>query len=216
MAGIVFGGYVAQEAGVPKLTAAYILASVMIWMYPSVFKNQILTGNIVIATLSALVPMAVLIDIPPIYGFYGQSAINLNTAVFRISGFSVFIFATVLSREIIKDIEEFETDDYYDWKTLPFVMGAAFAKRAVIGVNAAIILMLCFLHVFFMRGLACLFSFFYMLPLMIVPLVFISRKVHKAIDGDDYRRAGNPVKLVILAGIVYCGILRFIADNFPY
>ena len=204
--GILLGGYVVWKAGMMNLILVYVLAAAALWMYSAFYRRQILIGYIVIAMLSALVPISVLLDIQLIYSFYRQFAINFNFALFWIIGVSVFIFVTMFLYEMIKDIEEFESNINYDWKTLPFVMGDRFTKQVIIGVNAAIIAMLCLAYskyeVFFAHVSKYL-SFLYILLLLIIPLLYISWKVYKATTGDDYRRAGNIMKIVWLAGVSY-------------
>ena len=142
IAGILLGGYVTLEAGVSKLIFVYVIVAILLWMYSAVYKRQILTGNIIIAMLSSMIPLSVLLDIPPIFCLYGQFAVNLNFAVFWIIGITIFIFLTLFSYVIIKDLEEFESNINYDWKTLPFVMGDRYTKQVIICVNTAIIAMI--------------------------------------------------------------------------
>jgi len=203
--GIFLGGYATFKAGMSNLTFVYIIVAVLLWLNSSVYRRQMLVGNIIIAIFSAMVPISVLLDIPPIYSFYGQSAFNLNFAVIWIIGIAIFIFVTMFSYEMIKDIEEFESDINYDWKTLPFVMGDRFTKKVIIGVNAAIIAMLFF--VCFMFGIFTntykYFSFFYIFLFLVIPLLYIIWKIYKASSGDNYRRAGAVMKLVMYVGVAY-------------
>jgi len=208
LSGILLGGYVTLEVGMSKLIFLYIVVAILLWMYSAIYKRQILIGNIIIAMISAMIPLSVLLDIPPIYSFYGQFAINLNFAVFWIIGIAIFIFVTVFLYAIIKDIEEFEANIDYDWKTLPFVMGDRYTKKVIIGINTAIITMLFFVYfkfeIFFIQN-SPFISFFYLISLLIIPLLYITWKVYKAVTPNDYRQAGNTIKILWLAALAYSG-----------
>ena len=210
-AGILLGGYVTWMAGIPELVLLYVVVAGILWLYSFTYKRQFLIGNIIAALFSALVPMMALLDIPPIYSAYGtfllEQGANLNFAVFWILGICVFAFLTTFSHEIIKDAEAFEGDVAYGCRSLPVVLGDRYTKWSIIGVNASIIVMLGLVYQIFLRQMSGYFSFFYLLLLLVIPLAFISWKVLKATTDSDYRRAGNWMKWVMLAGTAYSGVL---------
>ena len=212
--GILLGGYVTWRAGIPELVLAYMMVAGILWLYSFTYKRQFLIGNIIVALFSALVPMMALLDIPLIYKVYGtfllERGADLNFAIFWILGVAVFAFLTTLSQEIIKDAEAFEGDAAYGFRSLPIVMGDQYTKWSIIGINASIIVMLALAYLFFLRQLSGYFSFGYILFLLVLPIVFISWKVHKAASVDDYRKAGDWLKWVMLVGIAYSGIIGFI------
>ena len=211
--GILLGGYVTWAAGIPELVVVYIVVAGILWLYSTIYKRQFLIGNVIVALFSALVPMMVLLDIPPIYKMYGQSLLdkgtNLNFAVLWILGVAVFAFLTTLSREIIKDAEDFEGDVAYGCNSLPVILGDQYTKWSIIGINVFAVIMLGVVYGCFLYHVTGIFSFFYILLLLVIPVIFISWKIHRATTSNDYRRAGNWMKLVMLAGIVYSVVLWF-------
>ena len=209
--GILLGGYVTWKAGMPELVLVYLVVAGMLWLYSTIYKKLFLIGNIIVALFTALVPMMVLLDIPPIYRIDGQYLLNqgasLNFAVFWILGVAVFAFLTTLSREIIKDAEDFEGDVAYGCRSLPIVLGDRYTKWTVIGIHTAIVTVLGFVYYGYLHHMTNFFSFLYILFLLVIPVAFISWKVYKAATSDDYRRAGDWMKLVMLAGIAYSGVV---------
>lgn len=209
--GILSGGYVTWKSGIPELVLVYIMVAGMLWLYSTIYKQQFLIGNMIVALFSALVPMMTLLDIPPMYRENGRLLLdegaNLNFAVFWILGVAVFAFLSTLSREITKDAEDFEGDAAYGCRSLPIVLGDRRTKRTIIGINIVTVVMLGFVYGYFLRHIAGCFSFFYILLLLVVPMALISWKVYKAAGSDDYRRAGDRMKLVMLAGIAYSGVV---------
>ena len=211
--GILLGGFVSWKVGVPKLVLIYIMVAGILWLYSLIYKRQFLIGNIIVALFSALVPLMALLDIPPIYKFYGQFLIdhdaNFNFAIFWILSVAGFSFLTTLSYEIIKDAEDFEGDAAYGCRSLPIVMGDRYTKWTIIGINTVVVGLLALVYGCFLHAIAGYFSFFYILLLLAIPIVMINWKVYQATTSAHYRQAGKWMKLVRLAGIVYCGILIF-------
>ena len=213
--GIIVGAYLVLKIVTPKLALAYIVFVIMIWLFCYSYKRQFLIGNIYIALFSSLIPLTMLLELPLIYSAYGQyllaTNLDLSFVIYWGLGISAFIFLTVISHEIIKDTEDFENDDVTEeCKSYPFVMGTPFTKWTIIGINAANIVVLCLLYIFFLHKTAGLFSFFYILLLLICPLLFINWKIHKAITGSDFAKAANMMKLTLVAGISYSAIVSFI------
>ena len=206
--GILPGVYAITEAGAPNLILTFAATAILLLLYLFVYKHHFLVGNIIVALFFAIVPLMVLLDILPIYFVYGKMNVNLNFAMYWFAGVSLFIFLSVLSCEIIKDTEDFENDNVTcDTRSFPFIMSAMYAKWTIIGINTANIAIICLIYCLFLRNIAGLFSFFYLLLILIIPILLINWKVHNAIIGNDYRLTGNLMKLVMLAGVAYSGIL---------
>ena len=212
--GILLGGYVTWAAGIPALVVVYMVVAGMLWLYSTIYKQMFLIGNIIIALFSALVPMMPLLDIPPIYGMYQplllEAGANLNFAVFWILGFAAFAFLITLSHGIIKDAEDFEGDVAYGCRSLPVVLGELYTKWTIIGINASIVALVGIVYGCFLRHVAGYFSFFYIIILLVIPLIYICWMVYKATTNDDYRRAGNLMQWVMLAGIAYNIVIWFV------
>ena len=213
-AGILLGGYVSWSAGIPELVLVFMVVAGMLWLYSSIYKRQFLIGNIIVSLFFALVPMLVLLDVPPMYRIYEtvllEKGENLDFAVFWILGVAAFAFLITLSYQIIKDAEDFEGDAAYGCRSLPIVMGDRYTKYTIIGINASIVVMLVLMYFFFLRQLAGIFTFFYLFLLLVIPITYISWKILNATTSNDYRRAGNLMKWVMLAGVAYNGILLFV------
>jgi len=209
--GVLLGGFVTWRAGIPELVLVFIVVAGMLWLYSSIYKRLFLIGNIIVSLFFALVPMMTLLDIPPLYRVYEtfllEKGVHLNFAVFWILGVSAFAFLITLSHQIIKDAEDFEGDIAYGCRSLPIVLGDRCTKCSIIGINVSIVVMLALMYHFFLCQLAGIFTFFYLLLLLIIPITFISWKVFKATTSNDYRRTGNWMKWVMLAGITYSGVL---------
>jgi 4-hydroxybenzoate polyprenyltransferase len=215
-AGMALGCYAVSKTGINQF-ATYIATMTVIWFYAFIYKRWHLISNIAKALFHAIVPMLVLLDIPPLYGYYHQlmaetgNLINFSVFIrftfFWIPCVAVFIFMLALSREIMEDTENFERDVNYDTQSLPFIMGAHFAKWTIIAINMAVIIMLVLLYIFYLSGIVVPVSLFYILLLIVVPLITANLKIYKAVTDADYRRAGKYIQFAMLAGIAYSGVL---------
>jgi len=108
----------------------HLLSINLLWYYSSHLKRTMVIGNIVIALLTALVPLLVgifynpflLESIPALYPF--ENIIDTqNWILFFSISLGLFAFFLNWSREIIKDIEDVDGDKVIRAKTLPITLG---------------------------------------------------------------------------------------------
>lgn len=148
---ILIGAYLAYKIGNWKLIFIQILAAGALWYYSTLFKNQVIIGNVIVAFLVA-------VSAPFLAGLYELilqhtfSDDTVNALLFRLAeytpfeqveyalletlkiimywvlGLSFFAFMSTLIREIIKDIEDYEGDKKYFSNTLAVVYGKNKAK----------------------------------------------------------------------------------------
>ena len=221
---ILMGIYLAYKLGHWNLALIQILSVGALWYYSTMFKKQVLIGNVIVAILAALVPFVaglyelillhqnadVLLnkllfyleaDIPTqgVRTIYYEVLSNLMKWVL---GFSLFAFISTIIREIVKDIEDYEGDKKYWSNTLAVVYG----KRKAVKVAQLFILIMMAL-IAYLQYLQILGkdvgSFIYFLMLVQIPMVFIFYKLQLANQKDDYSRISTYIKLVMLTGIVY-------------
>src|SRR5664280_288880 len=117
IAGVAAGFYISFKSGYFWLGILFLVVSGLLYFYSASYKRQFLIGNIIVALLTAMVPMLVVFyEWPALYKFYMLNAIRLpdiNIIIYWVGGFALFAFLTNLAREIIKDIEDFEGDIAY-------------------------------------------------------------------------------------------------------
>ncbi len=118
---------------------AHFMAINFLWFYSTNLKRGFLLGNIVVAGLTALVPILVgfyfyhLISIREISSGEHYQTIHelIGSLMWIIAGLALFAFILNLAREITKDIEDIEGDKLLKAKTLPIVLGKSTAKYIV-------------------------------------------------------------------------------------
>ncbi len=210
--GIGLGAYISFYIGIPMLTLVFVFITGILWFYSTTYKRQFLIGNIIVAFLTALVPlMVILFEIPLLNKEYGLLMKELRSdfthIIMWVSAFALFAFILTMIREIIKDVEDFEGDSAYGRKTMPIVLGVLNSKIVVITFILTTLFSLLYINFRFLNDPITLI---YFIVLLIIPLVFLVYKIIVAEDKKDYHRASNLSKLIMLAGIFYALVANYI------
>ena len=219
-AGILTGFYLSYSIGIPLLGWSFIIVAGLLWFYSTTYNRQFLIGNLVIAFLTAMVPvMVVLFEIPMLNREYGATLIRFNHAGFLyifawVGSFGYFAFITTLMRELIKDIEVYEGDMVQGRRSVPIVLGIAYTKLIVGGLIFLTVASLVYLYkVYLMAGFygeTDYLSLSYFVIFLFPPLSLLAWKIIKATRRPDYTRAHSLAKLIMLMGLMYSLLVRYI------
>jgi len=211
IAGVLIGFYISWKSGYFWLGSMFLLVSGLLYFYSASYKRQFLIGNLVVAALVAMVPLLVVIyEWPALYRYYTVNAINLPDISFIfywVGGFALFAFLTTLTREIIKDIEDFEGDIAYGRNTVPVVLGILTAMIISIALVVITIILLFLAWHFFISDKITLI---YMSVAVILPLIWVIISVLLSNDKKKLHGASTLMKIVMLTGILYSVLVRII------
>jgi 4-hydroxybenzoate polyprenyltransferase len=170
-------------------------------LYSVYFKKQFLTGNLVIALLSAFVLI--------ILHFFDRAI-----PLFLLFSYGAFAFISTLIREIIKDTEDMKGDSKFDCKTIPIVLGVRKTKRLLLYLIVAFIVLL-FCYIFAATGIMPFEHIYskwgyilYMFLFVILPLSVIAYLLYMADMKKDFSRLSFLMKLVMLMGMMSMVFLR--------
>lgn len=210
--GVLLGVIVSVGIGKPFLTMVFLFIPGLLWFYSTSYKRQFLTGNILVALLTALVPlMPLLFELPLLHGKYWQimviSSSIFNDVIYWVVGYSIFAFILTLFREIVKDIEDVEGDNEFGRRSLPVVLGVNAARNAGAAILLVTLLVLAYLFGAYLNFLANgkfdYFTFTYMIVGLVIPIFILIVKLLSAQEKADYHWASNFSKIVMLIGILY-------------
>ena len=181
----------------------------MLWFYSMYFKRKFLIGNVVVAGLTAMVPLLV--------GFYYDQSIasgalevnNFNDSLTFISVKIMILFVSValagfafiinLGREIIKDMEDVPGDEILKARTIPIVLGIKNTRWIVtVILSFAAILTMLLVLVLPKVGAVGFLSIFAAGTLVIVSIITIFLGDTK----KHYKLANNWLKLAMVAGLL--------------
>lgn len=202
--GIVAGFYVSARIGYFWLGMMFVVVSGLLYFYSSTYKRQFLIGNLIVATLTGMVPMiAVIYDAIPIFRHYSGDVISFPGVAllfYWVGGFSVFAFLTTLIREIIKDMEDYNGDMELQRKTLPVVAGFGISRVIITVLSLITIGLLCYIWYYYLNDTVTLI---WMLALLLIPFVYVLAEVISGKEKRQLHRASRVMKLIMLAGILY-------------
>jgi 4-hydroxybenzoate polyprenyltransferase len=120
----------ALKAGHISLIGIQLLSILLLVLYSAYFKRQVLSGNVVVAGLTALTVCTPAFYEAQIFGY---------DAIYAIAAITLLAFLFTLLREIIKDLEDIKGDEADACKTLPIVYGTQASKRLSYGISFCIV-----------------------------------------------------------------------------
>lgn len=211
--GVCMGLVVAWWARSWTLAMIFIVIPGLLWFYSASYKRQLLVGNIVVAFVSALVPLLVAI----VNSDYLRHLYHENLAYSPIvgqlyvwtSGFALFAFLITLARELVKDIEDIEGDREMECRTAAIVWGT---KNTKIIVSLILVITIALISYIFFCVLPFPHSWNtlatrYMLFGLNVPIVCAIVLLWAAKTPIEYHRAQVIIKFAMFMGVMYSFII---------
>ncbi|MGB0934231.1 MAG: geranylgeranylglycerol-phosphate geranylgeranyltransferase [Lishizhenia sp.] len=186
----------------------HLLSINLLWYYSSHLKRTMVIGNIIIALLTALVPLLVGI-------FYNPFLIDSTSALYPFEGvlnttnwilyFSIslglFAFFLNWSREIIKDIEDVNGDKIIRAKTLPIALGNKKAKWIATAVIFIPILVTVSLYPLYTISGLTLLAFYPVFGSALFVLLALFFLWKKDANKKTIKISHNCVKLAMICGL---------------
>jgi 4-hydroxybenzoate polyprenyltransferase len=211
IAGVSAGFYISWKAGYIYLGVLFLIVSGLLYFYSVSYKRQFLIGNIIVAILTAMVPLLVVFyEWPALYKYYTINAISfpkINFVFYWVGGFALFAFLTTLTREIIKDTEDFEGDIAFGRNTVPVVIGVLSAKIVSVSLIIITVAMLYLIWYFFIHDNLTLI---YISAAIVLPLLYVIYNVVINRDRKQLHSASSIMKIVMLTGILYSVVVKVI------
>ena len=159
-------------------------------LYDVYFKRTPLIGNILMATLAALISLVILF-------FAKECIIMLNNERIEvlIYLYALFPFLIIIPRELSLDISDMEGDKADGCKTLPIVIGVKKSKQVVI----AFLLVVVILSVFLMYS----YNYFVITCIMVdIMLVYYIYKLQRTEKRIDYIKIGRFLWFIMIIGLI--------------
>ncbi len=217
ISGIIIGTYVSFYIKVLPLSFLFIFCSGLLWFYSTTYKRQLLIGNLIVSFMTGGVPLLVAIyEIPLLNRTYGSimlhNSTNFNYIFFWILGFAFFAFLTNFIREIIKDTEDLEGDNAYGMSTIPIYLGIRYTKLILLTlIIFCLTALIWLLHFIMFSGESVDYiTAVYFIILLIIPLIVLLFIIIFAKNKYHYHNASTLMKFIMLFGIMYSIIVRYI------
>lgn len=174
---VVFASYVSFRAVL--FFGAYIFG---IWLYSHKLKRLPFIGNLVSATLA----------ITPFFAVFVYYR-NFEAVIFV---HALFLFLLILSREMIKDMENIAGDLALDYKTIPVLFGTRYSKIII-----SFLLLLALLPAFLLIEIFDVgYMYLYFILAMFLLIVFLIL-MWKSSSKKHYVWLHNILKFIIVSGV---------------
>ncbi|MBL7718075.1 MAG: geranylgeranylglycerol-phosphate geranylgeranyltransferase [Flavipsychrobacter sp.] len=206
IAGLLLAAYIARRAGHYEWLLLQLACTVLLWFYSSHFKRRFITGNVVVALLTALTVLSLLVYEPALHPYLTQSYFLqihsewIVNPVWVLGVYTYFAFTLTWMREIVKDMEDYKGDAEEGCVTMPIKIGLLKSARfsqllGVLAITPLIIgsVKLCSKE-WWALGL-------YMIVAVIAPLAWWILTVNNKATTEHYARASRNLKLIMLTGI---------------
>ena len=209
--GVAAGFYLSAREGFIWMGILFLIVSGLLYFYSASYKRQFLVGNLMVAVLTAMVPMLVVIfEAPVLYQYYAINAVkipDLSIIFYWVGGFAILAFLTTLAREIIKDIEDFEGDVAYGRNTVPVVIGILTSKIVTVCLLFVTLLMLYLVWFIYLNDFITLI---YITVAVAIPLVYVIFQIIFSQSRKQLHSASRIMKIVMLTGIFYSVVVKII------
>jgi 4-hydroxybenzoate polyprenyltransferase len=204
--GVLCGFILANSVEKSNFAVIFVLIATLLYFYASTLKQIAVVGNVIVATLLAFSVIIIgIFDIVPNTFDFNQKQMMLAFAI--LFDYAKFAFIINLVREIIKDIEDIKGDTLQEMKTLPILIGVSKTNKI-----ALVLLLLPVLYLFYyvksnLFDNNLLYSVFYMIALVIAPMIICLIKIWNAKEKSDYTQISKLLKWIIFFGILSIAVI---------
>ncbi|UAY50763.1 geranylgeranylglycerol-phosphate geranylgeranyltransferase [Ferruginibacter albus] len=203
-AGVIISFYVAAHSN-KLIFLLNVVCTLLLWLYSTTFKKKLLSGNIIISLLTAWTILVLYFAVNITNLITISYASEIEAAVRRLFKYAIlyagFAFIISLVREVIKDIEDVQGDERYNCTTMPIVWGIP-ASKVFAAVWIIVLISALAIVQFYVLQLGWWLSALYCFVLIIVPLVWVLKKLYEAQESKQYHQLSSAIKLVMLSGIL--------------
>jgi 4-hydroxybenzoate polyprenyltransferase len=181
---------VAFNIGKLSLAAIPLFCVLSLYMYSTFYKKRFLSGNLIVAILSALSVLIV-----------GLFEAEFYRNIIYLLYYGLFAFLISLIREIIKDAEDQDGDERAQCKSLPIILGIK--KTKIILVSLIIATLAGILYVLYRDFYAnTVISYWNLAGIFSLPLLALIYLIITADSKNDFHYASVFTKAYMLIGIL--------------
>lgn len=202
--GMLIGVYLAYRVQSFQLGLIFPAIVIMLWLYSKTYQKVLLLGNVIVASLSAMVILIVwlfeffaLTSNPNIY-VEVQNSLKFISHIFL--AYALFAFIVSMIREILKDAEDRVGDFETGYGTLAVVWGQSVAKYLA---SVLLIVGMAFLsfvlYWLYQNGFQMVMWYLGIVQILFVYVLYYTLIARSK---KDFHSVSNAVKVIMLAGIL--------------
>jgi 4-hydroxybenzoate polyprenyltransferase len=184
------------------LILANLISILLLWLYSTNFKKQLLVGNVIISLLTSWVILILFFSKNPLSVDAIISIDHQEIRLFRLTMlYAGFAFVISLIREVLKDMEDRAGDAQYGCRTMPIVWGLP-ASKVFVAVWLVVLSGTLLLLQLYVLAYGWWLSIVYCILAIVAPLCWVLFKLPNAQTQKDFHFLSVYVK-----GIMFTGIL---------
>lgn len=210
--GFMLAFILAKRMGMYQVMLIQLSCTVLLWFYSTHFKRQFVSGNLIVALLTALSILILAVYEPSLYphinlDFYlqagGKGFINPFGVIVV---YTFFAFMLTWMREVVKDMEDFKGDADDGCITMPIKIGLKHSTTFVLLLGILTLIPLTTAAVKLLLGSWWLLGL-YVLLLLVIPLVLWMNFLPRKATSLHYGTASKWLKWIMVSGI--CSLLVY-------
>lgn len=198
--GVAIGFYLTFIKEIRLIGMINLITAGLLYFYSTSYKCVPVLGNVVIAFLTALLPLLVILPEP---------AAMADPAVLSFAGgYIIFAFLMTLIRELIKDLEDKQGDAACGCNTLPVATGNFISKTIAFILTLLVVVLLLFIQIA-TKQWESLIPFLFVSLFIVLPLIFLCILIIKSNIKDEFKKASMLTKFVMFTGILSMLVFYF-------
>ena len=184
------------------LILANLFSILLLWLYSTNFKKQLLIGNVIISILTSWVILIVFFSKSPLSVDNIITADHREIRLFRLTMlYAGFAFIISLIREVLKDMEDRVGDARYGCRTMPIEWGLP-ASKVFVAVWIIVLAGTLVILQLYVLAYGWWLSIVYCLLAIVVPLLIVLSKLTAANTQQDFHLLSRYVKAIMFTGIL--------------
>ncbi len=211
--GVLCGLVVAWQVWSLTVAMVFVFIPGLLWFYSTTYKRQFLIGNIIVASITAFVPLIVaIVENDFLVSTYGVDLIKEGVVAeiyLWVGFFALFSFITNLLREIVKDMEDEPGDRELECRTLPIVLGRNVSKAIVIMLTVVAITGIIYIIENYLQIPESSFIRQYLWYAVIAPLLFFMFMIKRAKTAIDFKYSQLVMKVIMVLGLLFSLVFAY-------
>jgi len=213
---LLLAAFVAAQAHHYEWLLLQVTCTLLLWFYSTDFKRQYITGNVVVALLTALTIIVLFVYEPVLHhaaGLYlvpkGFGPGSSSLPVWVLAVYAYFAFMLTWMRELVKDMEDFIGDEAEGCNTMPVKRGLRYATRFAVALSALVIIPLIMASYILFSKEGYRILPLYVIALLVIPLLLWAVFLNKELTAKHYHKASTWLKAIMLLGVFSLLVYQF-------
>lgn len=208
--GLLITGFVAWRTSI-FIFIGNVICAILLWAYSTNFKRRLLSGNVMIAALTAWTILVLYISLNG-YSDHFQNDFIIRQTMQKILRYVLiyagFAFIVSLIREVVKDMEDVEGDRRYQCNTMPIAWGIHTSK-VFTGVWIVVLFSAIIIIQLYVLQKGWWVSVLYCGAFILTPMMVFSKKLFIAKDKEQFAEISKWIKVVMLTGILSLVVIGY-------